>query len=210
MMIGAFKSASVTVFLGLSVLSGCAHHHEVSYSQPAPVTARSDWRVARVDVRVPESLSTTEKNSYMPRADIVWHGDPVGDRKAQVAAVVKDGVELGLKPLKGRKSVIATATVTRFHAITPKAFYKAPRNTGVHSVNFDLVISDAHSGAVLSGPVAFSVDLPASMSTDLGGQLHEAPGPVWKKEIQNDIAITLRSWLGLATGATTKFRRFGR
>ena len=208
-MIDAFKSVSLTVFLGLSVLSGCASRHEISYSQAAPVAARSDWRLAKVDVRVPEALTATDRNSYVPRADIVWHGDPAGDRKAQVAAVVKAGVEQGLKPLKGRKSVIAAVTVTRFHAITPKAFYKAPKNTGVHSINFDLVISDARSGAVLSGPVAFSVDLPASMSPDLAATPDAAPGPVWKKEIQNDIAATLRSWLGLGQNNSKSFRRFG-
>jgi hypothetical protein len=210
MIVGAFKSLSLTVLLGLSVLSGCSSQHEVSYSQMAPVAARSDWRLTKVDVRVPDALTTTEKNSYMPNADVVWHGDPVGDRKAQVAAVVKDGVELGLMPLKGRKSVVATATVSRFHALTPKAFYKAPRNTGVHSVNFDLVISDARSGAVLSGPVAFSVDMPASMSGDLAGKPDQAPGPVWKKEIRDHIAYTLRCWLGLQTSNRRAFSRIGR
>lgn len=208
-MLGAFKSVTLTVFLGLGVLSGCGAEFRTAYSEPAPATASRDWRVARVNVTVPESLTTTEQNIFVPKADIVWHGDPAGDRKAQVAEVVKAGVEQGFQGLKGRESVVANVTLLRFHALTPKAFNEAPADTGVHSVGFYLTISDARTGNVLVQPTRIEADLPATMARHLSNHPNLAPGPVWKKEIQNHIAATIRSWLGTGPDIRGSFSRLG-
>ena len=59
-------------------------------------------------------------DGYVPDFDIVWHGEPAGDRRAQAAAIVKEGIERGARgALHGRKSVRISATNSQFHAITP-------------------------------------------------------------------------------------------
>ena len=206
---GAFKSVVVTAFLAVSVLSACSAEFRTAYPDAAPAAARSQWRVAKVNVTVPSELTTTEQNSFVPKADIVWHGDPLGDRKAQVAAVVKAGIEEGFEGLRGRENVVANVTLRRFHALTPKAFHRAPDDTGVHSVAFDLVISDARTGAVLAGPTRIEADMPATMAPDLANTPNAAPGPVWKKEIQSHIAATIRSWLGTGPDIRGTFTRMG-
>lgn len=206
---GAFKSVSVTVFLALSVLSACSAQFQTAYPEASPVEARKEWRVSRVNVTVPDQLTTTEQNSFVPRADIVWHGDPPGDRRAQVAAVVKAGVEQGFEGLRGRENVVASVTLRRFHALTPKAFHRAPDDTGVHSVSFDLLITDVRTGATLAGPTLIEADMPATMAADLRNTPSAAPGPVWKKEIQSHIAATIRSWLGTGPDIRGTFNRLG-
>ena len=51
---------------------------------PAP-----DFSVVDVRVIVPETLKVSEANTYKPRADIVWRGDPYGNRYEQVAAIMR-------------------------------------------------------------------------------------------------------------------------
>ncbi|MFV0491441.1 MAG: DUF6778 family protein, partial [Pseudorhodobacter sp.] len=76
-------------------LAGCVADFETSYDESAPATARQNWGSPTVRVSLAKGLTTTEQNSFIPNADVVWHGDPKGDRPAQAAAVVKTGVEKG-------------------------------------------------------------------------------------------------------------------
>nr|WP_244314539.1 DUF6778 family protein [Paracoccus pantotrophus] len=79
--------------LGLALgLSGCASTWETAYEQLEPAQT-AGWRLAAVEVAVPDTLTTTEANSYMPNVDIVWHGEPAGDRRVQVAAILKEGMK---------------------------------------------------------------------------------------------------------------------
>jgi hypothetical protein len=47
------------------------------------------WRVSSVEVSVPQALTVSDVNTFIPNADIVWHGDNPGDRKQQVAKVIR-------------------------------------------------------------------------------------------------------------------------
>ena len=47
-------------------------------AQPLKLAAQYD--VAEVKIVVPQTLRVSEANSYRPNADIVWRGDPPGDR----------------------------------------------------------------------------------------------------------------------------------
>lgn len=118
----------------------------------------SEWTVADVRVTVPETLPTTEADVYYPMADIVWHGDPVGNRHQQVARLMDDGLTAGLVGLNGKRRVFVDVEVVRFHSLSPKT-----RNSigGVHNMQFDMAVRDASTGEVLIDARRHKVDLKA-------------------------------------------------
>jgi hypothetical protein len=128
----------------------------------APVAVPRDYALADVVVSVPERLTVSEANGYMPIADIVWRGDPLGDRRAQIAAIMKTAFETGAGYLDGARPVIAEIEIRRWHSITERARYTTG---GRHNIDFILTVRDAASGEVLEAPRLVDADLPA-----LGGQ----------------------------------------
>lgn len=202
------KKLLLAISLAFGV-AGCAGSFATTYNTGAPAAAQSAWRVSDVRVTVPSDLTTTELNTFVPAADIVWHGEPAGDRAAQVAAIVEQGVAQGFTGLKGGQSVIASVTLRGFHSLTPKAYYHAPVGTGVHSVVFDLSILDARTGAVLAGPERIKADMPANVAAADALSLNAVPGEVWRKQITSHIAATIRSWLGTGPDIRTQFARMG-
>ena len=74
------------------VLSGCSALERVeSFFRPNPYSVAPAENIsisyALVDaiVDIPPGLSVSEANAYYPFADIVWRGDPPGNRHAQIA-----------------------------------------------------------------------------------------------------------------------------
>jgi hypothetical protein len=53
------------------------------------------YAVQKVNIAVPQSLAVSEENSYVPVADIVWHGDAAGDRRAQVSKIMQTAMAQG-------------------------------------------------------------------------------------------------------------------
>ena len=49
--------------------------------------APRDYSIAAFDVLAPRTLEVSEANLYYPIADIVWRGDPFGDRYEQIEAI---------------------------------------------------------------------------------------------------------------------------
>ena len=193
---------------GLTV-AGCGSTFSTAYDTAAPAVARSDWRVTDVRVATPKELTTTEQNSFMPKVDVVWHGDPPGNRIEQAAAIVKQGVEQGFAGLRGKHGVVATVTLRRFHSETPKAYFEAPAGAGVHSVTFDLTITDAKTGAVLAGPERIKADLPSTGAAKDGKKPGKLPSALWKKQIGDHIAATIRGWSGTGPDIRGSFTRMG-
>ncbi|MHC0054968.1 DUF6778 family protein [Actibacterium sp. D379-3] len=113
------------------------------------VEQAAPYDVARVDVRVPETLKVSEANTYFPRADIVWREDPLGDRHAQVRAIVQAAAETALAPLDTGRPVIVDIQITRFHALTEKTRYTIG---GTHDIHFFLTVFDARTGTMLAQP----------------------------------------------------------
>lgn len=105
-----------------------------------------DVSVAAVTVEVPRTLSVSEKNSYLPKADIVWRGDLMGDRHEQVKAIFEQSAQKVTEELTGARQVRLHIQVTRFHGLTEKARYSTG---GVHNMNFYLAIYDAKTGEEL-------------------------------------------------------------
>ena len=161
----------------------------------AAQVATGDWRLASVEVKIPEKMKVNEDGNVRvpPPGELVWWGDPPGDRKAQVRALLSDAATAGAQDaLTGTKPVVFRVKVNRFHALTPLA-----RSTGiqlgVHSLNFDFEVVDAATGEVLVVEKGVNADLRAFSGTQ--AILAEQQGQGQKIRIQTRVAQVVRSWL---------------
>ncbi len=131
----------------------------VSLTAPGPRLVASRYTVTSVDIRVARNLKVSEANVFYPLADIVWHGDPPGDRHDQVAGILADGIASGTINMQSGPRVRVEVELTRFHALTEKTRYTVG---GVHSIHFDLTVRDAESGAIIDGPRRVVADVKGS------------------------------------------------
>lgn len=131
-------------------------------SDPAFGTVLPAYRVDEINVVVPQELIVSEANVYYPNGDIVWHGDPAGDRHEQVKAVLDTAFARGTDAMQGNVPVRVDVTLERFHALTPRTRYTVG---GVHSIRFKLEVRDAESGLLLEEPRSVKANLKA-----FGGQ----------------------------------------
>lgn len=189
------------LFAGVLVLAlaGCATNPRVNSARVNVDLAEVEqWKLVGVDVSVPESLTvSSDPNIQKPATDIVWYGEPAGDRRAQVSAIVEDAVAAGGSILAGDKPVRLRVVVTQFHSLTPKA-----RNGGLptlHDVDFDIAVVDAGTGAVLARERAFTADIRGL--TQQAARDAEAAGQTQKVRVTNRIAGTVRLWLVGEPGA---------
>jgi hypothetical protein len=156
------KTRILYSLLGLAALivAGCTPTTDVSRNLaltdigPVADVPRQNWEFAELIIDVPQSLTVSEANAYKPRADIVWREDPMGDRHAQVAAVMRGGLEPALSSMRGDVPVQIVLEVTRFHAQTERVRYTFG---GEHEIEFVYLVRHAETGAILAGPEA--VDL---------------------------------------------------
>lgn len=145
------------------------------------------YDVQAVRVAVPGTLRVSEANMYYPLADIVWRGDPIGDRYAQVKALMEEGLARGVQGLHSGPQAIVDVQLTRFHSLTEKTRFTFG---GVHSVKFILTVRDAATGAVLEGPRPVVADVKASGGTRA---LHEdMVGRTMKVVITEHLAEVIR------------------
>ncbi|MCV2447913.1 DUF6778 family protein [Paracoccus sp. DMF] len=194
--------------LGLALgLAGCAGQTwETRYDQ-LDRAQTATWRVASVEVAVPETLTTSEENSYTPDFDIVWHGEPAGDRRAQAAAIVEEGIRKGAAGLHGKTRVRIVATLGQFHAITPKVRERL-QNAGVHNIQYSVQVFDARSGAALTEPQTIKAEFPALVGK--AGDEADARGLTQRVQIVNQIAAVTQNWLGNGADPRGSFSRLGR
>jgi hypothetical protein len=196
--------------LGLTavLLSACVGGGGTFKTEYEPLAAdvSGGWRLAEVRVSVPTSLTVSEAETLLPNADIVWREDPLGDRYAQVALIIKNAITTGASGLRGSRPVIIDVTVTRFHALTFVA-EQSESDWGVHNIKFTARVLDARSGEVLLAPVEIRAELPA-----LSGQAMRtarAKGQTQKKMISNHVARTVQGWLGIGPDNRNDFSRQG-
>ncbi len=193
------------VMLGLAfVLSACATPGPVTRNAPldltpgqveaAPAAAQAqDWRLESLVIDVPASLTVSEANGIKPRADIVWREDPIGDRHAQVAEVMREPLEGMLSLMDGDVPVQVHLIMTRFHAVTERTRYTLG---GQHEIEFDLTVRHAETGEVFRGPEHVDLTFRA-----LGGA--EAIASEQRGIYQRDrIHARLRQWVTEAFGVT--------
>ncbi|MFQ6550528.1 DUF6778 family protein [Aestuariibius sp. 2305UL40-4] len=187
-------------------LSSCTREWSVAYDQSAVLSDARDWRLQDVEIVVPQTLTVSEANSFAPDADIVWRGEPEGDRRAQVQQILEAGIRLGASGLRGRRPIIMRATLVEFHSVTPRAVANAPG--AVHNISFDLQVADARTGDTLTETARIEADLAAFV----GDQATEAArqGQTQRARVTNHIAAVTRGWLGLGPDPRRTFREYGR
>lgn len=150
------------------------------------VTQLPTVRVVDVTVVVPQSLIVSEANSIKPIADIVWRGDPFGDRYQQVKTIVTDAVNTGVAALSGTRPVWLNVEVVRFHAVTERTRFSTG---GVHEIDLLLTVTDAESGEVIIPTYLLDASLAA-----FGGDEALAAmrlGQTQKRRISDHIAMLI-------------------
>lgn len=125
----------------------------------ATVVAAAQYDIEAIRIAVPRSLKVSEANTFKPRADIVWRGEPLGDRHAQVTAIFQEAMIRGTAALQEGRKADLDIQVTRFHALTEKTRYTFG---GMHEMRFVLTLRDSATGAVLDGPREVVADIKAS------------------------------------------------
>lgn len=207
------KPCKIGIALTLAIgLSACASTQKAPLYDPASrpsarprgsmapdELAPLSLRVRRVIVEVPDSLKVSEKNSYLPKGDIVWREDPMGDRHAQVRAIVQAAIEQGVAALQGIHEVDLHIEVTKFHALSEKARYTTG---GVHAIQFFLTLLDPQTGAPLGEPRFVKADFDG-----LGGSAAieaEARGITQKVRITAQLAKVIQTELTDPEGYTAE------
>lgn len=124
----------------------------------SPVETVRDYALTDVRVTASRDLIVSERNGYYPFAQIVWRGDPVGDRHAQIETLFDIAGERAAADLQGARPVVALIQIARFHGVTERTRYSVG---GVYNIEFQLTIVDAETGAVIEEARLIEANLPA-------------------------------------------------
>jgi hypothetical protein len=186
-------------------LAGCVGVFTTEYQRLDPSVTR-EWQVAEVNFAVPPGLSLGSPSVMAPDADIVWFGEPPGDRREQVDAIMTEAITRGTERLQGQRPVIINASLIRFHAVTPLAVSQAPE--AVHDIAFRVEVLDAGNGARLTQAMRIDASLPAL--TGAAAVIANDQGQSQKVRITDYVAATTAAWLGVAPDNRRSFTSLGR
>lgn len=153
------------------------------------------WSLGGVSVTIPDSIvvSTSTEDRYPPSDQLVWWGDPPGDRKAQVVALMEDAVNDGAAAaLQGAQPVDVEVVIRQFHAMSPIA-RATSFQAGVHEIRFDIAIRDAGSGEILAEEKGVNADFRAYSGSK--AVLAEARGEDQKTRIKERVSNVVASWI---------------
>ncbi|MEX5729203.1 hypothetical protein Ga0609869_002556 [Rhodovulum iodosum] len=200
--------APALALLGALALTGCGSaRFATDYADVVDAETARGWTVTEVDVTVPRTLTVSEENSYAPEADIVWRGEPRGDRYAQVDRIITEAAEAGARALTGPRPVRLEIDVLRFHALTERARYTL-NNAGVHDILFTAQVVDAGTGQPLTPPDRVQADLIAYSGKD--ALEAEARGETQRVRIVAHVTEVIAGWLGAGPDPRGSFTRLGR
>ncbi|ABV93421.1 conserved hypothetical protein [Dinoroseobacter shibae DFL 12 = DSM 16493] len=201
--------AFLILALSTFVLSACASQWQTDYAAPIPAEVSQNWRLAGVEVLVPETLTVSEDNVYFPIADIVWREEaltPGVTRYDQVDAIVTDGITRGASGLSGSQAVKILATVGEFHALSEIARYGLS-TSAVHNIAFAMQVVDARTGAALSEPTMIQADFPALLRDE--AIQAETAGQTQRVRITDHIAKVTAGYLGIGPDMRNSFVTIG-
>lgn len=198
--------AFAAALAALLILAGCGGEFASDYEESVAPEVSRGWRVAEVRAVTFENRTVSDDNVLVPNADIVWHGDPPGDRRAQVAAIVAEGVEAAAKPLRGPRPVEFHIAVDRFHGVTPTAVNQSPG--AVHNITFRIAVVDRATREVLAGPTRIDADLIAY--TQSSAVLSRIEGRTERERIVDHIEDVVAGWLGIGPDVRQSFLSIGR
>jgi hypothetical protein len=161
----------------------------VAIAPDAPV-ALPAMTLARYAIKVPQELTVSEANLYYPIADIVWRGDPIGDRKDQIGYMFQEAAIRARAQGGTGRAVIAEIELERFHSVTEKTRYSVG---GTHSISFFLPLRDIETGEALVENKRVKADLKA-----FGGRRAieaDRQGLTMKERIQSHLTRVLAAEL---------------
>ena len=187
--------------------AGCAGNWKTDYEK-VEATAVQNWRISAVSVAVPESLSVSNANVLAPNADIVWHGDPPGDRKAQVKAIMTNAALQATASLSGRQNAQLNIVLQEFHGVTPAAIARAPG--AVHNIRFTAQVVERGSNRPLTAPMLIRADLAALVGSAAYYNSAALTGEDQKTRVTRHLTQTLRGWLGVGPDNRGSFSSPGR
>ncbi|WP_322892610.1 MULTISPECIES: DUF6778 family protein [unclassified Yoonia] len=133
----------VLVSLLLGALSACSS--VVSRSDPRMDGTRS-YELQGITFTALPDLVVSEANSYYPSVDVVWRGDPLGDRITQIGTMFQEAARRNVGTFGGTRPIIADIVLTRFHGVTERTNYSYG---GTHDIRFLMTVRDARTGEVL-------------------------------------------------------------
>ncbi len=197
---------SVLMGASATLIAGCSNSWKVDYDATLDPTITKSWKLKNVIAVAPQELTVSNADTFAPNADIVWHGEPYGDRRAQVARIVDEGITLGANELKGDREVSIAASLSQFHAVTPLSVARAP--SAVHNIAYRIQIFDEATGAPLTKPQVISADLEAYVGSAAIAAAVE--GNSQRVRIVRHIANVTRGWLGFGPDQRRTFSRIGR
>jgi len=190
-----------------TLLAGCSGQWQVEYDDGVDPGVSKSWHVHGVQVAIPPELTVSNANTYAPNADIVWHGDlEAGNRRQQVASILRDGITKGSSALSGPRGIRILAELEHFHAVTPAAVARAP--AAVHNIAFLVQVVDDQSGAALTTPVRIQADLEAYVGA--AAMTAAIQGQSQRVRIVDHIAQVTRGWLGDGPDQRRRFQSIGR
>lgn len=189
----------LVLVMGLAV-SACATFDTATRNAPfetdATGPAPHSLDIQEVRVVVPETLRVSEANMYYPGGDIVWRGDPAGDRHEQVKAIFETAMQQGVSQVAtGNVPVIMDIQVTRFHALSEKARYTVG---GVHALQFAIILRNPETLEILGPPRHVRADFKALGGTE--AIVAERHGITQKSRITNHLAEVIQAELTAPEG----------
>ncbi|HHI71164.1 MAG TPA: hypothetical protein ENJ91_09185 [Rhodobacteraceae bacterium] len=204
------KFIASLALVGALAVSACGGGNwATDYPDTIDPKVSKGWRVVSVDVRVPETLTVSEANTYAPNADIVWREDPFGQgtRYEQVDKIMTAAVKRGAKVLHGRKPVKLVIIMQQFHALTERT-RATLQNAGVHDIKFTAQVFDARTGKPLTSADFIRADLIAYVGDQAIAA--ERQGLTQKVRITNHVAKVISGWLSHKVDVRGSFTRNGR
>jgi len=185
----------IFIFAIFGTMTACSTRN-TSFSDRVNSVESSNWHVHDVQVSVPDTLTTSDVNILRPNVDVIWFGDPPGDRLEQVGVVLSDAIKdaaQSLMPENLHRPVIIEATMMQFHSLTPRARAFVG---GIHKVKFTIQVVDQKTGEILAGPSVIQADEFAYGNWK--AVRADAEGQTMKVRITNRIVDVVGDWLGLA------------
>lgn len=171
MALGALAALLSACSTADSVTRNTTFANEGVAASVAPQIVR-DYTLHSIRFAVPEDMTVSEANSYYPIADIVWRGDPLGNRAEQIADIFQTSIRAAGDSLTGSVPVTVDVQLARFHSLTERTRFSVG---GVHSIKFDLTVRHAETGHILEPTRRIDGDLAAlggyaAMAADNAGQ----------------------------------------
>ena len=173
----------------LGAMAACASGPIGRTSDPRPEMDRS-YNLTGLTFTAAEDITVSEANNYYPAADIVWRGDPLGNRVEQIGTLFQEAARRNIGNMGGTQPVTVDIELLRFHGVTQRTQYSVG---GVHNIIFMMTVRDARTGAVIEQPRRIVANLEQP-----GGQEAlrlEQSGQTQRVRVVDFLASVLRSEL---------------